>query len=279
MLVDAARESGADVVHGARVVDLVTAGNRVSGFVVEDPEDGFHEIEAGIVIGADGARSRVAELVGAAPYRRGRHSTAVIYGYWPGLDIDANHWYFRRGVSVGVIPTNGGQTLVFVCTPPGRFLQELRFDLEAGHHRVLVECAPELAEAVSRSTRSAPLRGFPGALGFLRPAWGPGWALVGDAGYFRDPLTAHGITDALRDAEILARAVARGSAAALAHYQSTRDDLASTFFDVTDQIASFEWDLERVKELHLVLSEEMNREVQFLSEIDSWDRELSRRTA
>jgi flavin-dependent dehydrogenase len=51
---------------------------------------------------------------------------------------------------------------------------------------------------------------FPGLTGYLREAAGPGWALVGDAGYFKDPITAHGITDALRDAQILARVVTAG---------------------------------------------------------------------
>ena len=60
-----------------------------------------------------------------------------------------------------------------------------------------------------------PLCVFAGRKGFLRQAFGPGWALVGDAGYFKDPLTAHGITDALRDAELLANAAAGGATAAL----------------------------------------------------------------
>ena len=63
------------------------------------------------------------------------------------------------------------------------------------------------------------LRGFAGVPGHLRQSHGPGWALVGDAGYFKDPLTAHGITDALRDAELLARAILDGRAGALEAYQ------------------------------------------------------------
>jgi flavin-dependent dehydrogenase len=108
---------------------------------------------------------------------------------------------------------------------------------------------------------ASPYRGFAGHPGFLRPAWGPGWALVGDAGYFKDPITAHGITDALRDAELLADAVTRGTEAALAEYQSRRDDLSVGLFSITDEIASFAWDLGRLQTLHKALSDEMSREV------------------
>ena len=87
---------------------------------------------------------------------------------------------------------------------------------------------------------------------------------MGDAGYFKDPLTAHGITDALRDAELLARSVLAGTDDALAGYQQTRDGLVRGLFEVTDRIASFEWDLEQVKSLHLQLSREMNAEVDLL---------------
>ena len=69
----------------------------------------------------------------------------------------------------------------------------------------------------------------------MRRAWGPGWALVGDAGYFKDPITAHGITDALRDAELLARAIVRGTDGALAGYQAARDARRSALFEVTDR--------------------------------------------
>ncbi len=116
--------------------------------------------------------------------------------------------------------------------------------------------------------RGGKSRAFPGVRGFLRRAYGPGWALVGDAGYFKDPLTAHGITDALRDAELLARAVAAGREDALAEYQATRDRLVKGLFDITDRIASFEWSLEEAKVDHLVLSKEMNAEVELLKALD-----------
>ena len=68
---------------------------------------------------------------------------------------------------------------------------------------------------------------------------GAGWALVGDAGYFKDPLTAHGITDALRDAQLLSRGIADGSSRGLEAYQRQRDELSLPLMRATDAIASF----------------------------------------
>jgi flavin-dependent dehydrogenase len=94
--------------------------------------------------------------------------------------------------------------------------------------------------------------------GFLRQAWGEGWALVGDAGYMSDPITAHGITNALRDADILTRAIADGRP--LAEYQAARDDLSLRFFEVSDRVASYDWDIPTVKHYHQLMSQEMGRE-------------------
>ena len=172
------------------------------------------------------------------------------------------------GVSAGAIPTNDGNTCMFTATPAARFQEETRVDLEAGYRRVLSECSSELAAEVEGRTPAGKFRGFPGQPGLMRTSHGPGWALVGDAGYFKDPITAHGISDALRDAELLARAVVSGSERALTGYQSMRDELSEELFEITDTIASFAWDLDRLKPLHLRLSKVMNHEVEALLKLD-----------
>ena len=111
-----------------------------------------------------------------------------------------------------------------------------------------------------RARRIGRLRGFAGAPGYMRQSHGPGWALVGDAGYFKDPLTAHGITDALRDAELLSRAIVDGRRGALAGYQHRRDALSRRSIRITDAIASFRWSLDEVKALHAQLSAAMRAE-------------------
>lgn len=270
LLVDAARESGAEIVHGTRLVDLMQDDDgRVRGAVIEHPEAGVVQVDAGIVIGADGVRSTVARLVGASAYETGRRASGVVFGFFSGLELDGYHWYFTPGVGAGAIPTHGGETLIFVSMPRHVFLEEIRLDMEAGFQRLLTVCAPELAEALETAPpRRGALRGFPGTPGHFRQSAGPGWALVGDAGYFKDPITAHGISDALRDAELLARAATSGTEQALTDYQKTRDALSFELFRVTDAIAGYDWTLPEVKALHLRLSEEMNREVAFLAELD-----------
>jgi len=120
--------------------------------------------------------------------------------------------------------------------------------------------------------RSPKLRGFAGSPGYLRQAHGPGWALVGDAGYFKDPLTAHGITDAFRDAELLVAAILDGDPRAFTHYQQTRDDLSLGLLQISDRIASFEWTLDTLRVLHRQLSEEMRRELEALQALRLMER-------
>ena len=278
LLADAAAASGADVHYGPRLADVLRAADgRVSGVVIEDRDRGLHEVRADIVIGADGLRSSVAQKVGAPAYREGRFASGVVYAFWNGIENAGNRWYYRRGRAAGAIPTHAGDTCVFIAVPSPRFHDEIHADMAAGYHRVLSECAPAFAEEVEAATPSERYRGFPGHPGVMRQSHGPGWALVGDAGYFKDPITAHGISDALRDAELLARAVARGTESALAEYQSTRDALANDLFEITDTIASYESEMDHVKQLHLHLSRTMNEEVDALLALDAPDPSPARK--
>jgi menaquinone-9 beta-reductase len=261
VLVEGARAAGVQFMFGVVATEVVRdATGRVVGVIAKDHDHATIEIAAGLVIGADGMRSSIAKLVEAEQYLTSKHATAIIFSYFANVGLSGYHWYYRPGVSAGAIPTNDGNTCVFVSIPPARFHAELSADVEAGHAAVLRECSEELAAAVARAERKERYRGFPGQPGYFRQAWGPGWALVGDAGYFKDPLTAHGMTDALVDSEHLARAVIAGGDRALATYQHERDDRARTFFELTDEIASFEWDLPTLKGLHRRLSDEMKRE-------------------
>ena len=269
MLCDAALAAGAEVVHGHSVVDLLGAPEgHIRGAKIAGANKNVIDVAADLVIGADGVRSRVARILQAEPHYTVAHTTASIYGYWKDLEWEGFHWLYNIGAAVGSIPTNDGDTCVFASLPPTRFEEERKDGLDAVYHSLLSEISPELARSVDASKLSGKLRAFAGTTGFLRRSAGPGWALVGDAGYFKDPITAHGITDALRDAERLARAVAEGDDGALAGYQETRDDLVKGLLDVTDHIASFKWDLDEAKEDHLVLSRAMNAEVDLLRTLD-----------
>jgi flavin-dependent dehydrogenase len=267
MLADAAAEAGAEMRHGHCLAALIrrNRGERVTGAVVVDPQGKPRHVEAALVVGADGIGSRVAQLVEAPVQRQARAATAIVYGHWSGLSAEGYHWHYEPGASIGVIPTNAGRHCVFAAMPPGRFHAEFRADASAGYQDLLRRLAPALAAEVSAGRLESRLWAFGGRRGFFRQAYGPGWALVGDAGYFKDPLTAHGITDALRDAELLAEAAAACSETAMARYAETRDALSLPLFEATDAIAAFGWDLEALKAHHQKLNQAMKQEVEFLA--------------
>jgi flavin-dependent dehydrogenase len=268
VLAAAAREAGAEIRYRSAVEEvLFDARGRACGVVVR--EHGRTErIAADLVIGADGRHSTIARRVGAATLREARHATGVLYTYWDGLDADGYYWGYRQGVSVGLIPTNDRATCLFVSVPWTRFHRGLQGAAHIAYHRFIRSAF----DAVDRRLRAArpieAVRGFAGQHGYIRQGSGPGWALVGDAGYFKDPLTAHGITDALRDAELLARAAIRGTTDAFAEYETMRVDLSSRLFEITDAIASFAWTDAEVQTLHRALSAEMAREVRTLVELE-----------
>ncbi len=272
-LVDAARDAGAEVVHGVRVVDLVRDDSgRVRGAVVERADGATARIAAGIVIGADGLRSTVARLAGAEVEHAGRHASGVVYGYWTGTGLEHTHWYYRRG-DRRRRDSDQRRRRVHLRRHLGRQVS----GRGPGRHRRRPPAAARgvrsgAGRRLTDERRLGQLYAFAGHPGFLRRSWGPGWALVGDAGYFKDPITAHGMTDALRDAELLAVAVGAGSERALAGYQEQRDALALPLHDLSDRVASFEWTLDEVRELHLALSREMNREVEAILALDLADR-------
>ena len=265
ILIDAASAAGADVVYGVRLRALLhSPSGRVSGVALEDESGRVHRVSSRMVVGADGLRSTVARLTGARAYRVGQHATGTMYGHWPGLDLDGYEWYFTPGLSAGSIPTNAAEVCVFVSVPGPAFTASFAHQPAAAFSELLSRIAPELAEQI-RGAGETRLQGFAGHPGFFRHAHGPGWALVGDAGYFKDPLTSHGITDALRDAEALAAAIDTGSDGALAEYQAQRDEASVELFEATDAVASFDWDLTGIRALHERLSKAMSREVKQLA--------------
>jgi flavin-dependent dehydrogenase len=210
--------------------------------------------------------SQVAHWAGAPTDHRGTASSALNYGYWPGIATQGYEWYFRSGTGAGAIPTNHDQTCVYVASPRGRYRPDRMQSPTTRFRRLLTATAPELAQRLANTAPTGPLRRFAGRPGHLRRAAGPGWALVGDAGYFKDPITPHGITDALRDAELLAQAIIDAlsdsdESAPLAGYQAARDRLSLPLFTATDAIASYAWDSAQLNALLKQCSAAMAAEV------------------
>ncbi len=269
ILVDAAEAAGAEVRFGVAVAEVDRDGcGRVSGVVGRTREGAEFRAGARIVVGADGFRSTVAARVGAPVERVGTGVGATTYGYWPGLDVAGYEWNFRPDAASGVIPTNDGLTCVFASATARRI----------GRGGVGAAARDPRGDRLgprrpARATTPPAMRTFTGVRGYLRRSWGPGWALVGDAGYFKDPLSAHGLTDALRDAELLARAIVsvlRDGAEereALAGYQANRDALSGAMFDVIDEIAGHRWTDAEIGGLLMRLNAAMSDEVDALAEL------------
>jgi flavin-dependent dehydrogenase len=275
LLLGAAGSAGAEVRTATRVTGVLTDGHRVRG--VEGVERGTNtpfRATATLTIGADGRHSTIARAVDPPTLRTGTSAGGVVYGYFPGLPRHHYHWLYRPGVSAGVVPTGDGLACVWAGTTTSRFADTRSTGLAATHRALLAEAAPELAHAIRTTPPVGTLRGFTGEPGWIRGSAGPGWALVGDAGYFKDPITAHGITDALRDAELLARAVLDAPSSgprqldALRGYERTRDRLSAPLFDITDRIASYRWDLIELRDHLRALSRAMRPEVDTLLDLD-----------
>jgi flavin-dependent dehydrogenase len=261
ILADAARNAGADVRFGTSVSGLRRdRTGRVTG-VTGRAGPARLEVGADLVVGADGRRSTVARCAGARATHVAAASSAIIYRYVRDAAIAGYHWHYATGAAAGAIPTNDGLACVFAATSPQRLRRELEGGADAGFRRLLARAAPDLADRLGHRTAAGRPRVFPGLTGYLRQAAGPGWALVGDAGYFKDPLTAHGITDALRDAQILARVVTSAGPDAMCRYQAERDELSLRLFRVTGRIASFEWAADDIgshlRELNDAMAEEV----------------------
>jgi flavin-dependent dehydrogenase len=274
LLVDAAVESGAEVRHGVRVTGLLRNGRgRVAGVRAEHRDGRGYDVPARITVGADGMRSVVAARVAAPVVREGRSASGILYGYFADLPADGYEWSYGRAASAGFIPTEDGLTCVFA----GAAAERLRALPGAPPQRfaaLLAEASPTAAARVAAARQVGRLRGFAGLRGHLRQAGGPGWALVGDAGYFKDPLSAHGMSDALRDADLLADAIdgALGGgapeAAALKAFQRERDRLSVRLFDVTDRIAAHDWTEEEVRRLLIELTAAMSDEIDAVLALD-----------
>jgi flavin-dependent dehydrogenase len=199
MLLDKAQHAGAEVRQG-RALSLEWADGRVVG-VRTRSRSGEAIERASVVVGADGMRSTIATQVKAATYETTPPLTCVYYSYFSGLACRWAEYYAKEGLGVGMWPTNDGLTCVSVCWPYGAF-DKFRADVEGGVMRSLdaFECAGERARAASRVER---FRGTADVSNFFRACQGPGWALVGDAGRHKDPITGHGMSDAFADAELL----------------------------------------------------------------------------
>jgi flavin-dependent dehydrogenase len=241
LLVDAAVDSGAELRERFAVQELVWDGDRVTGVTGQTAGGTPVTEQARIVIGADGIHSLVARRVQAAIYNERPTYSCAYYSYWSGVPLESVEFYPRDHCGFGALPTHDGLTCIIAGLPTDQF-PAYRANVEATFLNIL-EQAPAFAERVRHGKREERFNGTADMLNYFRKPFGPGWALVGDAGYHKDSITAQGITDAFRDAELLADAVdasfsgGRAFEDAMTQYEQQRNQAAMALYDLTCQFA------------------------------------------
>jgi flavin-dependent dehydrogenase len=229
ILVDAAVERGAELREGFTVDGFVVEGNRVVGVRGRTRSGATVEERAQLTIGADGRNSKLARTVHAPAYDATPTLLCYYFSYWSGVESLPFEMYARpdQRRTIFAFRPSPGSFGVFVGRPI-EDLPAIKADVE-GEFMATLELVPDFAERIRAGRREERFLGATDLPNFYRKPWGPGWALVGDAGCHKDPYMALGIADALRDAQHLADAVTAGFAgtrameAALDEYEQRRN--------------------------------------------------------
>ncbi|HYO56986.1 NAD(P)/FAD-dependent oxidoreductase [Archangium sp.] len=244
LLVDAAVEAGAEVREGFVVEELISEGNRVVGIRGRTREGTRVEERARIVIGADGRNSFVARSLKLPKFDERLKCTFAYWSYFSGFNLETAQLHRRGRLGMAVVPTNFGQNMTLVWGP-SEWSETFRRDVVGNFQRGLDFVSPEIGELVrTRGERQERFYGTLDQAAFLRPLYGPGWVLVGDAECFKDQCTATGMTHAFRDAELAATSLDAWLSGrqpleeALKHYESRRrSQSAAAYYDYVCTLA------------------------------------------
>lgn len=244
ILVDAAVEAGAELRQDFLVEELTQADGRVTGLRgrVKSGGDQIEET-AHLVIGADGKHSLVAKTVQAPEYNQKPALSCAYYTYWEGLNMDGGEIFSLPRGAMGIWPTNDGKAMIFNAFPIAEFAA-VRQDIE-GQVWKRIESLPGLADRFRSGRQAERFYGSADLPAFYRRPYGPGWALVGDAGMTLDPVTGQGIGNAFQDAARLAEAVdawlsgKMSVGAAMAVYERRRNADTQPIYEFTAQLAAF----------------------------------------
>jgi flavin-dependent dehydrogenase len=271
ILADAAVEAGAELRESFLVREILMEGDRVTGIRGSGPDGKSVMEQAKIVIGADGLYSLVAQTVQASQYEVRPTLTCSYLTYFSGLPAEGATGYMRGNRFIVTFPTNDSKTCVGMQLPREE-LQTFRSDV-AGNFMKVVDLVPELAARVRNSKQEERILGAGEIPNFFRKPYGPGWALVGDAGYHKDPFTAQGIADAFFGAELLSEAIDAGFSErrpleeALADYERQRNQDAFPKYELNCQMASFEPPTPEMQQLFMALQGNRAETSRFLGTI------------
>jgi 2-polyprenyl-6-methoxyphenol hydroxylase-like FAD-dependent oxidoreductase len=246
LLADAAVEAGAELREGFTVDEILASDGTVTG--IRGHAKGGADVteRAKVVIGADGKHSLVAKTVKPEQYNERRSHLAMYYAYWSDLPAGGFDTFIRAENRRGwaAIPTHDDLTVLPFGWPVEEFKAN-RGDIE-GNFFAAMDFAPEFAEHVRAAQRESKFIGSADLPGYFRKPFGPGWALLGDAGYHKNPITAMGINDAFRDAELVTDALDGAFSGRQSYedgmndYQQTRDREAGPVYEFTDDFAQLQ---------------------------------------
>lgn len=243
ILVDGAREAGVELIENFTVDELVISDGVVQGIRGHEGDGPEQEFRSTIVIGADGANSTVANKIGADIYKTSPGGCFVYYSYYSGIDWGMQHRTGFGEQQFASWPTNDGLSLVAVMRKRDRF-RDFRANPDGGMQEIVDAVDPKYGEQLRDiAVREEPFRPMIYPDNFYRRSFGPGWALVGDAGYHKDPFTGWGITDSFKYAELLSDRVHEGLSGsramidALEDYQNTRDEQSAGTYELTTSIS------------------------------------------
>jgi flavin-dependent dehydrogenase len=243
ILVDAAREAGAEVREAFSAQDLILDASATVVGLMGQTREGEQVMEEGrLIIGADGRNSLIARMVGAAEYDVREPHSCGFYSYFSGLPLDTFELHLNQRHAFFYFPSTGGQVCVGIEAPL-EVWDEFRKDTEGYFDRTLAALAPSIAARMAGAKREDRFLGMTGRKSLFRKPYGPGWALVGDAGFMKDPILGTGIDDAFRDATFLVDAIDAGFAGrqplegAMADYERKRNEAVRDLYPLICELA------------------------------------------
>ncbi len=242
LLLDAARDAGVEVRESTSYTHPIVEDGVVCGVNVVGPSRRPEAIRAKLVIGADGRFSSFVKHVGSRTVDLRPLSTFAYWGYFSRIEKDELAIHKRGRLGTAIFPTSHGTHMVLVYGPTA-WWDDFRKDAEGNFFRTYEFCAPDVTELIRAGQREEPFKACGTMPAFHRELWGPGWALVGDAGSFKDQVTAMGITHSFRDAELITGYIHRAFSgeltmeSAMTEYATVRAADYKEYFDMVCRTA------------------------------------------
>jgi flavin-dependent dehydrogenase len=215
MLLDNAREHGAEAYEGVHVLDVLFEGDRAVGVRIKDVDGTRREVRARVVVDASGQAALLQNRFNLRLWDPVLNKGAI-WTYWRGAHRDTGRdegatmvlqtsdkqgWFWY-------IPLHDDVVSVGVVAPFDRL-----FKGRDNHERTYDEEVAKSPAVTARVANAKRVTGYFVTRDYSyrsRQVAGDGWVLVGDAFGFLDPLYSSGVLLALRSGEMAADAICDG---------------------------------------------------------------------